>query len=265
MSGRAGKKMDIKWKYLSSSGDIQPYIESYVNSYTETTLTLEGTQLNPGTHTFLARATNWLGMTSTSMISITRLANDLPSVKTPGGYQFSIDPDRDIRLEIEVFTSTCANNTAVLVPGIARWAQEFRGSPYLNSRTASYSSILSNHQVSLLNWNRMVLYIPPNTLQPGSTYAFNAFSSAKSTTSTGLNTTYIITVSEPNVVASLAGGSLREVSVLTQSPKMVIFNASGSIDPSAPEVPPQAFQWTLYLVSNDDFGNEILTPISLRN
>ncbi|GAB5368744.1 hypothetical protein AAMO2058_001346300 [Amorphochlora amoebiformis] len=262
-SGSAGKNLTFSWKYVSSQGGRKDEeINKKINSLTGQTLIFPASMLPIGTHTFESRATNWLGRTSASSWELRR-SDSIPRIETPLGTEFLINPEEDVRLEVKIQVSECSNVKQSNTPGVARWTQQFPMSAYLSSPTArALSPKLSTQVIRIRKPNLMSLYFPKNTFTTGSIYAFNCL--AKGTASSrGFNTTFIVKVLEPGVIARINGGTRRLITVIPGVTKEVVFGSSGSRDLAYPGTPIRKFVWGLFRVSVDRFGNEILNSIVL--
>ncbi|GAB5354129.1 hypothetical protein AAMO2058_000093200 [Amorphochlora amoebiformis] len=263
-TGHAGKPMTISWSYVRGSSSNNPKVQRLVSREKGSILVLSGADFAAGTHTFSAKATNWLNKSSTSRHKFVQ-AEQLPTVLAKGGTEFNIKPSDEIRISLQIFTSVCLNGSLVVTAGRGYWSQVFQNSPYLYSESAKeVASDISNDRISISRPRSQTIYLAPGTLQSGSIYAFNCFGFIDNApVGQGVNTTFLIAVSEPDVVALISGGSSRTISVIAGSPSNVFFDAQTSSDPSNPNTGPIGYEWFLFRVSSDDFGNEVITDVPL--
>ena len=250
-TGYAGRALNFVFTVTNPLGN------STTTHTARSSLYIDAATLPAGMHAARVVVTNWLNSTDAMEVRFKKVNNVQPQVVT-ASHVLAVDPNLPLAIETRVSLPFCGSaGFSVRV----RWAQILaRNSSFVSgAASASVASFEINHRLLIAVPESMTLYIPPRTLLPGRVYGFNLFAEmldpsgnpiqSGPANSSGFNTTFAVTASEPPVIASIDGGSLRRVPVLRSLPSNVTVDAStDSVDLAYPSDALQ-FTWTVTPVS----------------
>ena len=232
-SGSAGKPLNYVWRFYkstpASSSSFRVQMDDYLSRYNlSSVIELSAANFTVGTQYWLnVTATNWLGSVATVDVSFKRVADAQPSLLLPGPTTLSVQRSAALQIRTQVRAPNCTSHSAPSLTTRAIWKQTMGTAVAIPNPTSVY------------------LYVPAFTLSSGVEYAFQIYvwtTDLGGQTVGSLNQTFTVTVQDEPVIASIAGGSLRAVSVARGS--WLVFDASGSLDPMYPTTKLN-FSWTV--------------------
>ena len=225
-AGGAGRPLVYAWGYQSSTNSAETalfraWMQLRVSVATSSSLTVPAANLTVGhQYSFNVTATNWLGTAASANFTIAKIGGEVPQLILSGPLQVSVRHAQPLSIRVQVNPYTCASNGAVLrARGV--WSQVSNGAP----------------AVPIGNPASVFLSLTSGALSYGYNYAFQLTAVSldlAGQTVGSANATFAVTVELEAVVAAIAGGSTRLVPVVPSMPRMLVFDAAGSLDPTYP-------------------------------
>jgi hypothetical protein len=214
-TGGAGKAMTAAWAIIPStyltklSKPEYDVIQTLLDAQTESPLVIPAAAV-PGSRSYQLQLTltNWVGGTSTSLITVEKSALDIPRVITSDTSDRITLATSDFQASVEVQPSSCTT------------ADEFS---YVWEQ-------LTGPPINLPSKSGEMLFIPRNTLQPGETYSFRATIGVRNDPERMNTADVVVRVLSSDLKAFIADGD-RLFSL--SSGKPLVLNASGASDPDA--------------------------------
>jgi len=239
-TGAQGFLLNYSWVYMGSDTNLKTYASSINTSL----LYIEPIQLPVGDNAFQLTVIDRFGKVSNvTSHYVTKSSVAVPVVYLPVLQRFDVDPTIDVIIRSQlkppcestkgsirsVWSQVFSSDANKLEPTARTWATDF------NSRVVPVAFPNSTH-----------LFISNGTMYPGESYGFQiVYTSWDSQTGSFLgsaNTTIMVTAKIIPVVASIAGGYERTITV----PTSVSLDASASYDPHLFSV---SYSWSVMEVS----------------
>jgi hypothetical protein len=214
-TGGAGKAIAAAWAIIPStyltklSKPEYNVIQTLLDAQTESPLVIPAAAV-PGSRSYQLQLTltNWVGGTSTSLITVEKSALDIPRVITSDTSDRITLATSDFQASVQVQPSSCTT------------ADDFS---YVWEQ-------LTGPPIKLPSKSGEILFIPRNTLQPGQTYSFRATISVIPDPERMNTADVVVRVLSSDLKAFIADGD-RLFSL--SSGKPLVLNASGAYDPDA--------------------------------
>ena len=213
---------------------------------TEPGLELDSATLQAGLHRVRVFVSNWLGSKDLSARATFFKVNNAQPRVVSAHYAVMVDSTQDVDVAAEASLPACSSaGFSIRV----RWSQVLNTAHMSEDAATSSASLLeTGHRVAIAVRDTMSLFVPAGTLLPGRVYGFNLLAETLDpggVLAGGFNTTFVVTVSEPAVVAEIDGGSTRRVSILVGMTSNVSLDAgAGSSDPAYPSSA-LSYSWTI--------------------
>jgi len=281
-TGAAGRPFSYSWNLVQHPpGITTEALETLANA--NATLNAPSSLFETGLYEISVSLTNWLNLSSTVSFHFEIVGDQLPTVVIPGSLHSTVRRGNFLVISTQVRSPTPCNHTAnAQQPSSSRikvrWSQLLAQTHVSNSSASSSSSsssssmTLTRHRVEdfILYPESVALQVPANTLRMGETYVFNLEAHALQSSSEGgnetivgsTNVTFYVTVDFEPVIAILAGGETRKVSVMPDdqgnSSSVLTFDASLSFDP-ANATNPLRFLWN---VTEEDVNGQTIRTVA---
>jgi hypothetical protein len=217
-TGGAGKAMTAAWAIVPStyltklSSPEYGVIQTLLDAQTESPLMIPAAAL-PGSRSYQLELTltNWVGGTSTSLITVEKSALDIPRVLTSDTSDRITVATSDFQASVQVQPSSCTT------------ADDFT---YVWEQ-------LTGPSINIPSKSGEMLFIPRNTLQPGQIYSFRAKISLIFDPERKNTADVVVRVLSSDLKAFIADGD-RLFSL--SSGKPLVLNATEAYDPDADEM-----------------------------
>ena len=233
-SGSAGKPLNYTWRFDRSdppaTADFQNRMDVYLGRPTHgSRVIFSGSNFSLNTqYWFNLTATNWLGTAATTTFSFSKIGKAQPTLALPSATAISAKRAESLEIRVQVHPPQCPgfNVPTLITRGL--WTQ------------------VQGPSVPIPDPSSVYLYVPSNSLEADTTYRFQIYVwtvDAASQLVGNVTEIFTVAVQKEPIVASIAGGSSRAVSVV--SSQWLTFDASASYDPMYGDISVN-FTWSVF-------------------
>eukprot|EP01111_Echinosteliopsis_oligospora_P011156 TRINITY_DN3610_c0_g1_i1.p1 TRINITY_DN3610_c0_g1~~TRINITY_DN3610_c0_g1_i1.p1 ORF type:complete len:2035 (+),score=495.14 TRINITY_DN3610_c0_g1_i1:180-6284(+) len=240
-SGAGGRAfVAVVWQLTSSDNTSQSDIDAIntvlrnASTARNLTVNLNASIVPTGKYSFTLTLTNWLNISSSTIIQVTKSTSDVPTVSIAGNSLLKIYKTDAVALVGSSKGLACGST----------------------SLAVTYSWTASPAVPALTDVSSPTLNIPAGTLTAATTYVFTLTVTTTDQVSNSANVTVVVTARA--LIAKLTGGTGQYATNAT-----VNLDASGSSDPE--DLAPLAFEWNCTTASRTPCSNITLTTSDIQS
>ena len=222
-TGGAGKSLNFTWEFYGSApaepAGFASAMRAFLQRESGSRVSFQSVNFTLGSqYWFNVTGTNWLGMSSSAGFSLSRVGQARPLLVLPSSTTLTVRRSEPLEIRVQVRAPQCPGLQVSNIVTRALWSQTLGPTVLIPDPSSVY------------------LYIPPNALDADTEYAFEIYAW---TVDLGgqlvgnASQTFAATVQNQPVVATIAGGAARSVSIANRG-EWLRFDSSGSRDPMYP-------------------------------
>ena len=156
--GNGGKDLQYKWKYLSTSYSNHAAVQALLENKTSPSVVeIDSDELLIGKHVFEVEVSNWIGRSTSTNITMSKVGVLLPTISVPFK-KVSVRRSESLSIATKVKPATCGGEGSELLTGTeyvnkGEWTQMFSSSHFVSEMANKYAKagLISSHKVRMLN------------------------------------------------------------------------------------------------------------------